>query len=112
MVIQYFCKFINTFHKDQFKKLLALLFLINTTFLIAKPIIKFKDSITKQKRSQLIKTNNSNKHIKNSRVFDFYLIFDLFFSKTINLLLIIWFQKLIFILVLFFRFFVLKLLLN
>lgn len=73
---------INIFYKKYYNKLIAILLLVNLTFLITKPIIESGTSKLKQKYGWQAKVKGINKHIKKNSSFDFYLIFGSVFSKS------------------------------
>lgn len=73
---------INIFYKKYCNKLIAMLPLVNLTFLITKPIIESGISKLKQKYGWHAKIKGIHKHIKKNSSFDFYLVFGSVFSKS------------------------------
>lgn len=76
--IQYFWRFVITFHKKHFEKLTAIFLLIDFALLIAKPIVKLRNRVIKQKYNQPIKANTTNKYTKKTKTINFILLLALF----------------------------------
>lgn len=79
LAIQHLWRLVIRFHKKHLKTEMTILSLINTTSLMAKPIIRLEDSNIKSKCGRLAYATGTNKYAEKSWGFYFYLVFNFIF---------------------------------